>query len=524
MGEGGYISLFQFTKKIEGALRDPAIKFQWVTFEISSINVQRPAGHCYIDAVEKTPTGEIAAQMKATIWSSQYARIASKFRMATGTDLQRGMKILANVSASYHSRFGLSINITDIDPSFTIGESERLRRETVQRLRADGIWDMNRSLAEGVGIVSRIAVVSSPTAAGYGDFCHQIEESGYRIDVTLFDSIVQGDQAEKSIMDSLERICREEERFDAIVIIRGGGAKGDLDCFDSYGICAAIAQMPLPVITGIGHDRDISIADMVAAIPLKTPTAVAAWIVDRIRNFLMEMERATDEINNRTRHILMGLWNVLESRKSQLAGTAGWILSEKHLKMAECRTALTKAASSVAVGENARIARYDQLLRSSASGALVSESSRTGMLGQELLLRWNRIFSESDGNIARKMQSLHSFAAARIERERNITDIALQRLSGSVRLRSEKSLSKISAAEAELRSRPVSCLKFESGRLANLSMLLMSHDPKNVLGRGYALLKKNGRVMTSGSGLTPGDNVQVVLRDAVLETEIKTIK
>jgi exodeoxyribonuclease VII large subunit len=191
------------------------------------------------------------------------------------------MKILAKVLVSYHELYGLSLQIIDLDASYTLGEVERQKQMTIAQLQRDGVWDMNREVELPL-LTQRIAVVSSSAAAGYRDFCNELREGGYAFRLTLFDAVVQGQAAEESICRALADVAQRQEEFDVVVLIRGGGSASDLSCFNSYRLCSYVAQFPLPVITGIGHDKDTSVADMVAHTPLKTPTAVAAWLTERM--------------------------------------------------------------------------------------------------------------------------------------------------------------------------------------------------------------------------------------------------
>ena len=271
----------QIKSAVEGALPLPV----WIVAEVAELKVNY-SGHCYMELVEKsepkrgansTPT----AQARAVIWRSQWAMISPYFRQQTGSDLQAGMKILARVMVSYHELYGLSLQILDIDPSYTLGEVERQKQLTIAQLKADGVWDMNRELPMPY-LVQRIAVVSSAAAAGYRDFMNELREGGYAFRCDLYDAVVQGNAAEESICAALEEVALKQELYDAVVVIRGGGSASDLSCFNSYRLCSYVAQFPLPVLTGIGHDKDTSVADMVAHTPLKTPTAVAAWLTDRM--------------------------------------------------------------------------------------------------------------------------------------------------------------------------------------------------------------------------------------------------
>ena len=280
-----HITLSELQHRIKSAVEGSLALPLWVVAEVSELKVNY-SGHCYLELVEKSEptrggTPIPRAQVRAVIWRSQYAMLSSYFEAQTGSRLAVGMKILAKVVVSYHELYGLSLQITDLDASYTLGEVERQRQMTIAQLQRDGVWDMNRSLKLPRPL-QRIAVVSSAAAAGYRDFCNELRDGGYAFSLTLFDVVVQGTAAEQSICTALEEVALRQEQFDAVVLIRGGGSASDLSCFNSYRLSSYVAQFPLPVITGIGHDKDTSVADMVAHTPLKTPTAVAAWLTEQM--------------------------------------------------------------------------------------------------------------------------------------------------------------------------------------------------------------------------------------------------
>lgn len=260
---------------LEGRFNEPL----WISAEISELKVNR-SGHCYLNLVEKGATdGAPRAEARAVIWRSAYAPMASMFEVATGATLRAGLRVLVRVMVTYHEIYGFSLQIIDLDPRYTLGEVERRRRETIAHLQEEGVWDMNRELELNRPTL-RIAIVSSNTAAGYQDFMNEIRRSTYRFNTTLFSSLMQGDAAEESIISALHAIAEREEEFDVVAIIRGGGSTSDLALFDSYLIATHVAQFPLPIFSGIGHDKDISVVDMVAHTALKTPTAVATKLVE----------------------------------------------------------------------------------------------------------------------------------------------------------------------------------------------------------------------------------------------------
>jgi exodeoxyribonuclease VII large subunit len=278
------ISLYELNKEISSVLKG-CLSRVWVHAEINSITVQR-VGHCYIELIEKDEnTGSIIAKSRANIWANIYKSIAAYFLAETGKTLVAGMKVAFCVDVTFHEVYGISLNVVDIDPTYTLGESARRKAQVIKKLEEDGIMDMNKLLSIKP-LIKNIAVISAEGAAGFGDFCHQLENNayGYKYNLTLFNSIMQGEKAEASILESLDKVLERLDDFDVLVVIRGGGAVSDLDCFDSYPLSATLAQFPLPVLTGIGHTRDVSVVDMVANMPLKTPTAVAEFIIGHTRS------------------------------------------------------------------------------------------------------------------------------------------------------------------------------------------------------------------------------------------------
>lgn len=278
------ISLYDLNKQIGSVIKSELFASVWVHAEINSISVQR-VGHCYIELIEKDEkNGNIIAKSRANIWANIYKSISAYFLAETGKTLAAGMKVAFCVDVTFHEVYGISLNVVDIDPTYTLGESARRKAQVIKRLEDDGIIDMNKLLSIKP-LIKNIAVISAEGAAGYGDFVHQLlgNKYGYAYNVELFNSTMQGEKAEASILESLDKILMRLSEFDVLVMIRGGGATSDLDCFDGYNLSASLAQFPLPVLTGIGHTRDVSVVDMVANQPLKTPTAVADFIIHHTR-------------------------------------------------------------------------------------------------------------------------------------------------------------------------------------------------------------------------------------------------
>lgn len=299
------ISLSELTAKISQGIKRVLPQDYWIVAEINEIQVNR-ASHCYLNLIEK-PDEESnpIAEMRAIIWANKYRLIASYFEDETGCQLSVGMKIMVLVTVEFHPVYGMSLCITDINPVYTIGEDEKRRMNIIRQLEEDGVMDMNKSI-ELPSVVQRIAVISSETAAGYQDFMSQLANNQYNIafQTELFSAYMQGEQTESSIVAQLENIAQRESDFDAVVIIRGGGSRADLRWFDNYNIANNIAQFPLPVITGIGHDKDQSISDLVANTSVKTPTAAAEFIISVCVNFVARIEQQQENLEELVASIL----------------------------------------------------------------------------------------------------------------------------------------------------------------------------------------------------------------------------
>lgn len=275
------MTLLQLQERIREGIEEAVPPVVWITAEIGELKMHS-SGHCYLEFVSYREKGHaVAAKARGTIWSSTFRLLKPYFETTAGVALASGLNVLVKVQVSFSPIYGLSLNVLDIDPSFTVGELELKRQQTIARLKDEGCFDMNSSL-QIPSLPRRIAIVSSPTAAGYRDFMKQLHgnEGGFRFHTELFAAQMQGEEAPGSIVTALENIASREEEFDAVAIIRGGGAAMDLVCFDDYTLAVNIAQFPLPVVTGIGHDHDFHIADMVAHTWLKTPTAAADFFVD----------------------------------------------------------------------------------------------------------------------------------------------------------------------------------------------------------------------------------------------------
>ena len=282
MENDNHLSLSQLNGIIRNSIEMSFLNEVWLVAEIAEMRIAG-AGHCYMDLVEKNE-GKILARMRANIWKFQYERIASNFFAATGNVLQRGMKVLFSVNVTFHEQYGVSLVVKNIDPNYSLGDLERRKKEIIKELTVQNLIGKNAALELAL-VPKRIAVVSSETAAGYGDFMNQlkINSNGYHFETKLFHSTMQGENVARSVMESLHTVSNEN--FDCVVLIRGGGASLDLAGFDDFELGKAIANYTVPVLTGIGHERDETIPDLVAHTKLKTPTAVAEFLIEKMSSF-----------------------------------------------------------------------------------------------------------------------------------------------------------------------------------------------------------------------------------------------
>lgn len=300
------LTLLELNSLIRQEIKSSFPASYWVIAEISEIKIN-PRGHCYLDLVEKDELEDrIIAKARGTIWVRKFRMLEPYFEATTGKKLTAGLKILVNATLEYHELYGFSLNVIDIDPAYTLGDLARKKIETINRLDEEGIIKMNKELPLPE-VPQKIAIISSATAAGYKDFIEQLKQNpyGYKFYTKLFPAYMQGEEAEKSIVRALENIYEYEYLFDVVAIIRGGGAQSDMSCFDLYGIASNIAQFPLPVITGIGHEKDESVADIVAHTKQKTPTAVADFLINKAYLFEERLHELRDSFTNRVKDFLL---------------------------------------------------------------------------------------------------------------------------------------------------------------------------------------------------------------------------
>ena len=331
------LSLYELNGLVKRSIRSCLPDTYWVQAELSDVR-SNYSGHCYLEFIQKDASGNnLIAKARGTIWSNIYKMLKPYFEQETGQAFTSGIKVLVQVSVEFHELYGYSLTVLDIDPTYTVGDMERKRREILRQLEEEGVIDLNKEL-EMPMLPQRIAVISSATAAGYGDFCNQLSNNprGYGFRTELFPAIMQGERVEESILSALDAINDRLEEFDVVVIIRGGGATFDLSGFDTYLLAASCAQFPLPIITGIGHERDDTVIDKVAHTRVKTPTAAAEFLIAK-------MDKCADVLDEMSFRLMQGVRNRLLWEHRRIENLKQRIPSAVYKRIADAKYDLLSA-------------------------------------------------------------------------------------------------------------------------------------------------------------------------------------
>jgi len=407
------LSLYELNGLVSAVIETTLNKEYWVEAELSEVREVR--GHCFMELVQKDEnTHTPVAKASAKCWKSTWMLVKPYFERVTGQVMHAGMKVLLRVYANFHEAYGFSWIVTDINPEYTMGDLARRRLAIIRQLKEEGVYDLQRELRLPL-FAQRIAVISSEGAAGYGDFCHQLENNGYgfQFDVTLFPAVMQGEQVEDSIVCALDSINTRIDDFDVVVIIRGGGATSDLSGFDTLCLAENVANFPLPIITGIGHERDESILDMVSHTRVKTPTAAASFLIDH----LATVQRHLDDVRQQLVTTVLGRLDAERLRINKL-GTQIPLLATEVLRHEEVRLGRMKVLVEQAVGMGLQKRESDlkQLrlqLKSTAESALQSQVSRlrelklkVQQLDPERMLHYGYSITMKGGRVVRDASAL----------------------------------------------------------------------------------------------------------------------
>lgn len=357
------LSLYDLNALVRRSLEQCLPDEYWVQAELSDVRTNS-TGHCYLEFIQKDPrSNNLIAKARGTIWANVYRLLKPYFEESTGQAFVSGIRVLVQVTVSFHELYGYSLTVQDIDPTYTLGDMARRRREILKQLEEEGVLTLNKELEMPV-LPQRIAVVSSPTAAGYGDFCHQLKNNsrGFFFHTELFPALMQGDRVEESVLSALDAILNRQEDFDAVVIIRGGGATSDLSVFDTYLLAAACAQFPLPIITGIGHERDDTVLDSVAHTRVKTPTAAAEYLINCMDLAADELEVLISQLHESVRSRLTEEHRKLISYRNRIPSAVVRRVSDAKLALLTTRKDISLAVQTLLSRQRHRLELLQQRL------------------------------------------------------------------------------------------------------------------------------------------------------------------
>src|SRR5688572_21605529 len=497
------LTLYQLHNKLREAIENAFPASYWVIAEISEVRVHG-SGHCYLTLTEKDSRNQnnLIAQAKGTIWRNNYREISTYFESQTGHKLRSGLKILFNASVRFHELYGFNLDILDIDPNYTIGDLARQRQETIKKLEAGGLLEKNKNqyLTE---VPQRLAVISSATAAGYGDFVNQLEQNpyGYFFKTTLFEASVQGNEAAASVMQALRLIQKQHQQFDAVILIRGGGAQTDLLCFDDYNLAAAIGEFPLPVLTGIGHERDETICDLVAHTKLKTPTAVAAFLIDCCLTFEAHLDTVFEDLKDLAAVIVKRKNSLLENQILALSQQTNRFLKQQDYVM-EC------LVRNLSVKPKKYLTEQDKFISCQELNLVNFTRKKLETSEVKLIQQSAKLENLSRQTVLQKTQKLeHLIYCLSTSAKNNIANKQLRFQPFATKLKTETQ----------------QFFREKAYRLQLTEMEVKNRDPEQMLLRGYTLTYVNGRLIRSANDLKPGDVIQTHFADGGAESIISQL-
>ncbi|MBF0566233.1 MAG: exodeoxyribonuclease VII large subunit [Nitrospirae bacterium] len=493
-------TLYEFNSALREAISGAFPSTYLITAEIASIN-EHTNGHCYLELVEKDATG-VKAQARATIWSYVYKTLSREFQSITGKRLAKGLKILLETSVSFHERYGLSLNVQKIDPTYTLGEMARKRREIIDRLTKENLVNRNRERQMPL-VPQRVAVISSPKAAGYEDFVKHLRGNpfGYAFSIQLVPALMQGDGAEESILKALAFLAKQPDGIiDVVVIARGGGGAVDLDCFDSYDIGRAIAMMPLPVISGIGHERDRSVVDEVAHTSVKTPTAAAALLMERLKSFEDTLDRLSKALFISTKATLDENSQTLHGHSKRLAVATSTVILKNRYTLAN--------HSKVVLGVSRHVERRGIHLKTLSDRVLAIawsarrdarlQESHVSALTTALCTGVSKYFPRSEERLKSMAGTIDRIARKDITTQKRNLDTMLS----TILFKGRRLIVKYGE------------------KLNSIEKAITHLTPDNVLKRGYSITYCNGKALKDEDDVKLGDHVKTVLYKGAIESTV----
>ena len=562
------LSLLELNSIVRDVVEGEVNSFYWVVAEL--LDVREYNGHCFMELVQKLPDSNTpVARAKATCWRGIWQIVAPKFQHVTGQPLQTGQKVMLKVHAQFHVNYGFSWIVDDIDAAYTLGDLARRRREVVRRLKAEGVFELQKGLRLPL-FAQRIAVISSATAAGYGDFCHQLDnnEYGFHFSYTLFPAVMQGEQIENSIISALNAINESSDRFDCVVIIRGGGATSDLSGFDTLALGENVANFPLPVITGIGHERDESILDMISFLSVKTPTAAAVFLIENLfdvarridsarqamrqyaeRRILEERRRlalSADRIPSLVTAACLRRKALLDSLNSRMLSSVSITLQNNRHALDSLNSRMRSAVSITLQDNRHALDSLNSRMRSAVSITLQDNRHALDSLNSRMrssvsiTLQDNRHALDSLNSRMRSavsitlqdnrhaLDSLNSRMRSVAEVFVNDRQVQLSSLIDKITSLATKTVGngrhRIGMAAVRIPSAARSMTACRRSRLQIIEATLKGYDPVNILRRGYSITLKDGHVVKDAAMLSPGDVIETKVYKGTVRSTVGSNK
>ena len=409
------LSLVELNQRIHMTLEQAFPDCYWVRAEMSDVRENSASGHCYLEFVEKDPRGgQLLAKVRGTIWAKTFRLLKPYFELETGQRFVSGLKVLVQVTVEFHELYGLSLTVVDIDPAYTLGDMARKRLEIIRQLQEEGVFGLNKELPLPT-LPRRVALISSPTAAGYEDFMNQLQHNwaGYPFYVKLFPALMQGERTEESVIAALDRIYAHQELFDVVALLRGGGATSDLNSFDSYLLAANCAQFPLPILTGIGHERDDTVVDLVAHTRLKTPTAVAEFLIRRMDQAAQTVEELQQAVSQSVSLRLLQEKQRLQSYATRFPVMVGQRIERNRTLLHQLGAKLPTMAHGFVERKQAEIDRLAMRLRNAVTTHLAEkkrflqlQEQFVRMASPDYILRRGYSLTLREGKIIKRAEEL----------------------------------------------------------------------------------------------------------------------
>jgi exodeoxyribonuclease VII large subunit len=478
--EKNIYTLSKVTQAIENVISKYASKYIWIKAEIVKLNYYAQSGHCYPDLVEKKDN-KIIAELRGNIWSSNFEKINKKFKTVLNESIGDNMTVVFYASVKFHSVYGLSLNIIDVDPSYTLGELAKQKAETIQKLKAENIFNLNKQTKLPL-VPKIIAIISVSTSKGYNDFINVINNNSwkYKFQYLLFPAILQGDRAVETIINQLNRIAKYKNVFDAVAIIRGGGGEVGLSCYDDYKLASTIAKYPIPVLTGIGHSTNETVTELVSFKSFITPTKIGEFLLQQYHNFSVPLEDNTVFINNFFR-------SIVNKEKSNLKGVSRLFSSLTH-RIFDSQKILLKQSIKIILSSSINLFQTEKRTLKSNANIIQYSTSR-------FIQTQNYLLKQIISNIKNLNEKL-------MIDERH----KLKEFSDNVNI---KSLSVLDITKKNI------------GFIQNKISIL---DPSNILKRGFSITKINGKLLQDTTGVNKGDMIETILYEGLIESRIENIK